>query len=350
MRSILNPTELVFVGVSATAILLGACSNSETAAATAVDVADAGDLPTETDAQEVSPEDAEAQPDVGEALGDSGVLVEMANGSHTLVHGGLSRTYLLYQPENLPPGAPLVIAMHGYTGSAEAIQEYSGLNRVADAEGFVVAYPQGTVDDSDEAFFNVGYAFHDGVTVDDVGFIRTLVATLTTDLGLDTEHVFATGLSNGGEMSYMLACQAADVFHAVASVAGVMFESYAESCEPTRAVSVLEIHGTNDSVNWYEGDPEDEGGWGPYWGTQRGIDFWAGFGSLNEHDTSTLPDSDDGDGSTVVWERYWSADSAEEVWLYRVVGGGHDWPGAWGNMDIESSNVVWEFFSRTMDG
>jgi polyhydroxybutyrate depolymerase len=314
--------------------------------------AEGGDVAAEpdvlSDAGGDGNQDADDSGDDG-ASDAPGPLVEMRNGSHTLQHGGLTRTYLLYQPVGIAPGAPLVIAMHGYTDSAAQIQMYSGLNGVADANGFVVAYPQGTTDADGEAFFNVGYAFHSGITVDDVGFVRAIIATLGTNLGISSDDVFATGLSNGGEMSYMLACQATDLFRAVASVAGVMFRSFADTCEPSRGISVLELHGTEDTVNWYDGDPNDEGGWGPYLGVEESIEFWRQFNVLDEHETSRLPDIVESDGSHVVWERHWSTESSTEVSLYRVVGGDHDWPGAWGNMDTHASEIVWEFFSRTMD-
>ena len=284
-----------------------------------------------------------------DTLGDVGPEDVLSNGLNTLDHEGLSRSYLLYQPENAEPGAALVVALHGYTGSAAQIQTYSGMNRVADEHGFVVVYPMGTVDSDGEPFFNVGYAFHTDVTVNDVGFIRALVATLVSSLDIDSERVFATGLSNGGEMSYMLACEATDTFRAIASVAGVMFRSFSDDCSPSRELSVLEIHGTDDAVNWYGGDQLNDGGWGAYLAVEDAIQFWREFNGLDEHETTELADVDLNDGSDVVWERYWSNLTTTEVWLYRVVGGDHDWPGAWGNMDFQTSEVVWSFFSRTMD-
>lgn len=284
-----------------------------------------------------------------DTLDDVGPEDVLSNGLNTLDHEGLSRSYLLYQPENVEPGAALVVVLHGYTGSAAQIQTYSDMNRIADEHGFVVVYPMGTIDSDGEAFFNVGYAFHTDVTVNDVGFIRALVAALVSNLDIDSERVFATGLSNGGEMSYMLACDAADTFRAVASVAGVMFRSFSDDCSPSRELSILEIHGTDDTVNWYDGDPLNEGGWGPYLSVEDSIQFWREFNGLGEHETTELVDVDPNDGSEVVWERYWSNSTTTEVWLYRVVGGDHDWPGAWGNMDFQTSEVVWSFFSGTMD-
>jgi polyhydroxybutyrate depolymerase len=280
--------------------------------------------------------------------GTESTLVEMENGRQDLMHDGMNRKYWLYQPDGIAEDAPLVLVMHGYGGNARDIQTYSRMNDVADEHGFVVAYPQGTRDDDSSRFFNVGYAFHPGVTVDDVGFVKSIVTQLQSNLGVSEENVFATGMSNGGEMSYMLACQAADVFKSVASVSGIMFESFASGCTPARPISIFEIHGTDDSVNWYAGDLTSEGGWGPYRGIEEGIAFWTATNELNQQESASLPDTDRSDGSDITFERHWSDGSDIEVWLYRVNGGGHDWPGDGGNMDINSSESVWSFFGRNL--
>ena len=308
-----------------------------------VDVAD--DADDGTDAV------VDAGTDTGDGTHDTrteSTRVDMENGRQELMHDDMNRRYWLYQPDGIGEDAPLVVVMHGYSGNAQDIQTYSNMNDVADQHGFVVAYPQGTRDDDSNRFFNVGYAFHPGVTIDDVGFIRAIVSQLQFNLGVSQENVFATGMSNGGEMSYMLACQAADVFKSVASVSGIMFESFAFGCTPTRPISIFEIHGTDDAVNWYGGDLTNEGGGGPYRGIEDGIDFWISINDLSQQERISLPDIDRSDGSDITFERHWSDDSDIEVWLYRVNGGGHDWPGAEGNMDIDSSQSVWSFFNRNL--
>ena len=307
--------------------------------------ADGDDVDADADA-DADGDDADA--DGADDTGSESTLVEMENGRQDLMHDGRNRRYWLYQPDGIGEDAPLVLVMHGYGGNARDIQTYSNMNDVADEHGFVVAYPQGTRDEDSNRFFNVGYAFHPGVTIDDVGFVKAIVSQLQSNLGASEENVFATGMSNGGEMSYMLACQAADVFKSVASVSGIMFESFASDCTPARAISIFEIHGTADDVNWYGGDPTGEGGWGPYRGIEDGIDFWTATNDLSQQESSSLPDTDSSDGSDITFERHWSDDSDIEVWLYRVNGGGHDWPGNEGNMDINSSESVWSFFGRDL--
>jgi len=261
-------------------------------------------------------------------------------------HGGLDRTYYLHIPQNLPENAALVVVMHGYTGSASGIMGYSGMNSVADENGFVVLYPQGTADSSGNNFFNVGYEFHAGVSVDDVAYIKAVIAHLQETYSLSEENVFATGMSNGGDMSYLLACEASDVFKAVAPVAGMMLQSFYDTCDPARLMPVFEIHGTQDDVTYWDGDMENEDGWGAYPDMRTIIDFWIEKHALEEQEITELPNINTNDRSTVVFERYWSSNHNNEVWLYQVVGGGHDWPGAWGNMDIDSSTDTWMFFTK----
>jgi len=267
----------------------------------------------------------------------------LSTGTHTLAHGGMERTFRLYLPEDLPEGAPLIIAMHGYTSSAATLQSYAGLDARAETHGFAVVYPQGTRDRYGNNYWEVGYDFHDG-SVDDVGFIRALAAYIDADQGLGP--IYATGMSNGGDMSYRLACEASDLVTAVAPVAGCMMGWLAEACTPATPVPVLEIHGTDDDVTLWEGDPDNRGGWGPYLSTEDGIAVHVALHGLDSYEEEALPDSDSGDRSTVLARRWTRSDSDKAVWLYEVQGGGHDWPGAFGNQDIHASDVLWTFLSQ----
>ena len=123
-------------------------------------------------------------------------------------HDGDTRQYIYYEPETLNQQMPLVIVMHGYSGDANSIRNYSEMNQFADQYGFAVCYPRGTVDDGGNRFWNVGYAFHPNETVDDVSYLTQLAQYLQQTNGLNPDYTFATGMSNGGEMCYMLACQA----------------------------------------------------------------------------------------------------------------------------------------------
>ena len=252
--------------------------------------------------------------------------------SYSFNHEGLVRQYYLYEPDLLEENAPLVFVMHGYGGSANGIISYSGMNTIADQYGFAICYPNGTIDQSGNRFWNVGYNMHQNETVDDVDFLSSLAQYLQEEYNLSSQNTFATGMSNGGDISYMLACQAPNIFSAIAPVAGCMMTWIFESCDPSLPVPVLEIHGTNDNVTWWEGDPNDLGGWGPYIGTEEGIDFWVDINACTSSEDIPLPNTN------TINHRYFDCNDNTEVWLYEVVGGGHDWPGY-------SSQKIWSFFS-----
>jgi polyhydroxybutyrate depolymerase len=271
------------------------------------------------------------------------------SGRYTIAWDGVDRTFWLDVPATLPEHPPVVLVMHGYSESATRIRDYAGFSELVDAEGFLAVYPDGTRDQRGLRFFDVGYAFHDR-RVDDVGYLRALVDRLATDLGADRDAVFATGMSNGGDMSYLLACLDEPFVRAIAPVAGGVFESFADPCQPSRRVDVAEFHGTNDDVTWWDGDPTGEGGWGPYWGIERAIGHFATWYELEASEETDLPDRDPTDGSTVRLFRAYTAADATEVRLYSILGGGHAWPGNPGaNGDLDTAGEIWSFFARTLD-
>jgi polyhydroxybutyrate depolymerase len=264
-------------------------------------------------------------------------------------HGGITREYYINVPNTVEEDAVLVFVLHGYSSSATNIKDYSGFDQLSDANGFVVCYPQGTFDNSNNRFWNVGYEFHQNETVDDAGFLCSLAQYLQDEYNLNEANTFCTGMSNGGDMSYFLACEAPDVFRAVAPVAGCMMEWFYNSCSPANPIPVFEIHGTNDEVTYWEGDIYNYGGWGAYLSIPNTFDFWVQKNDCVQFTVESLPDNAPFDGSTIESTKYSNGINHNEVWLYKVEGGGHDWPGSWGNMDIDASVEIWKFFQMVME-
>ena len=249
----------------------------------------------------------------------------------TYIHQGQERQYVLYLPDSLTDDAPLVFLMHGFTGSASGIFNYSGMQIVADEYGFAVCYPDGTIDQNGNRFWNVGYNFHQNQSVDDVDFITSLATFLQNEYNLSSENTFASGMSNGAEMSYMLSCFSSENFKAIAPVAGTMFGESWTGCM-SDPKPVLEIHGTNDNVTLWEGAPNDTY-WGPYPGTEEVIDYWVDLNGCNSNENVLLPNY------STIKHRYYDCTDETEVWLYEVVNGGHDWPSY-------ASQEIWSFFSQ----
>jgi polyhydroxybutyrate depolymerase len=264
-------------------------------------------------------------------------------------HDGITRQYIYYEPETLNQQMPLVIVMHGYSGDANSIRNYSDMNDFADQYGFAVCYPRGTVDDGGNRFWNVGYAFHPNETVDDVGYLTQLAQYLQQTNGLNPDYTFATGMSNGGEMCYMLACQAYDTFKAVAPVAGMILQDILDQCDAAPGIPVFEIHGSQDGVTPLAGDPDNNDGWGSYPSIADTIDYFVEKNNCTTLVEGTVPNTDTSDGSFIVSEKYIYGINQNEVWYYKVVGGGHDWPGSGGNMDIEAGEQAWLFFQNYID-
>lgn len=168
----------------------------------------------------------------------------------TLEFGGAERTYHLYLPSPLPKGPrPLLVGLHGGLGSGPQFEADTGFDGLAQANGFIAVYPDGTPirAGSDHLVWNAGGccgiadAAHEDV--DDVGFVVALVHHLEAVYDIDPRRVFLTGHSNGALLAYAVACAHAGTIDAVAVQAGALLEP---TCRPSRPVSVLEIHGTDD--------------------------------------------------------------------------------------------------------
>ncbi|MGK0385100.1 MAG: polyhydroxybutyrate depolymerase [Bacteroidia bacterium] len=264
----------------------------------------------------------------------------------TITDGGLQREYIYYHPSSALPNCPLVFVCHGFGGSAQDIMDYSEFNSLADEFGFAVCYPQGSEDSDGNTFWNVGYAFHPTETVNDVAYLQNLNTYFQDIYSLDDSKVFCTGMSNGGDLSYMLACEASETFRAVAPISGMVLQDIMDDCNPSDEVSILEIHGTNDNITRYNGDPNNNDGWGAYPSMALTMSFYNNLFGLTLQNSGNFPNTNTNDGSIVSYEKYGANQSCTEVWLYTVNNGGHDWPGAWGNMDIEASREAWDFFDQ----
>jgi polyhydroxybutyrate depolymerase len=273
---------------------------------------------------------------------ENGILKE-----RHIISGGKVREYTLYMPQGLKPHSPLVMAFHGYTGSDKAFMNYSGLNRVARKYGFAVCYPQGLRDSTGKTFWQVGYSFHRNQKVDDVKFISILTKFLQSEYRFDINRTYATGVSNGGDMCILLACRQPDLFKAVAPVIGCMMKINLDSCRSSLPIPVFMINSTKDPITWWDGDMNDKEGWGPYLPVLSTYEFFSRKNNCTSTISDTLPDINQKDSSYIVEFKSTGDTKHNQVWLYSVVNGGHDWPGGSGNMDISAAEEIWKFFSET---
>lgn len=241
------------------------------------------------------------------------------------------RTANVHIPNGYDPSrpTPIVLDFHGWPSDPTQEAELTGMAAKADAAGFVAIFPVGT-DESWNAGSCCGSASDDNV--DDVGFVRDLVDFAATKLCLDEKRVFATGMSNGGELVQRLACELADRVAAVASVAAVIEVT---SCAPSRPISVLSFHGTADLLEPYDGDPS----------ATATFDGWATRDMCTDASSVTYQNGD------VTCRSHVACAAGTEVTLCTIQDGGHTWPGGLEvpllgetTKDISATDAMWAFF------
>jgi polyhydroxybutyrate depolymerase len=259
------------------------------------------------------------------------------SGIHHLTLDGRDRTFMLDVPSGLKPGAPLVMVFHGFAGSAKDVRDLTGFGKVSEQHGFVAVYPEGTRDSKGKSFFNVGYEFHRDQSVDDVQFARSLAARLTRDLRLDPRAVFATGFSNGGDMSFLLGTQREPFVAAIAPVAGTMMDSRAKDFRPAARISVFAVNTRDDKTTLWDGDMNNRDGWGAYLGTEAVLDLWVKGLALERSERSSL-------NKTIQFRRWSTASDPTEARLYALEVGGHHWPRTLGDERETTAEAIWRFF------
>lgn len=263
----------------------------------------------------------------------------------SIIHDGIQRDYILYIPEVYDGSTtvPLVLNFHGYGSNAAQQMFYGDFRDIADTEGFLLVHPEGTTFIGDQ-FWNVGFP---GLSsnIDDVGFTEALIDELATLYAIDLDRVYATGMSNGGFMSFLLACQLSEKIAAVASVTGSMTQDTFDDCNAQHPTPVLQIHGTDDGVVLYNGNNLSIP-------IADVISYWVDHNNCESTPTTTtLPDIDPSDGSTIEHSVYEDGDNGITTEHMKVIGGGHTWPGSvintvGTNQDIDASMEIWLFFSR----
>jgi polyhydroxybutyrate depolymerase len=278
----------------------------------------------------------------------------------TLRHDGLERKYLLYSPPFKLTASdlkPLLLALHGGGGTHRGMIRLtkSRFNELADHDGFFVVYPQG-----------IDKAWNDGRgdpvseahrrRIDDVGFFRALIEYLVSKHPIDSNRVFVTGISNGGLMSFRLACSLPDKIRAIAPVTASIPSAILPLCRSESTVSLALFNGTDDPLVPYYGGQITvfRKQRGEVISTDETIRIWlARNGCAPEPRVTTLPDLTK-DGTRVTKTEYSKCVAGSKVVLYRIAGGGHTWPGGRRYLpvrligrtsrDINACDEIWSFF------
>ena len=277
-----------------------------------------------------------------------------ASGSSTLTLtiGGHRRTVIVHLPNGYSGKAavPLVLNLPG-SGTTAADQElFTGMDATADADGFIVAYPQALIADGSGFDWNVpgepligGRAVPSGAP-EDVAFLTQLVGVLEGRYCIAATRVYATGFSGGARMASQLACDSAGVFAAVAPVSGLRRPT---PCPTSRAVPILSFHGVADPIDPYNGHGQN------YWtySVAQAAQDWASQDGCSSKPSSSTPDRG------VRLTAYSRCRGGAVVELYSIAAEGHEWPGGpplppaltglLGPQSdaVDANSVMWAFFS-----
>jgi polyhydroxybutyrate depolymerase len=225
--------------------------------------------------------------------------------------------------------APLLILLHGYSTSGKEHERYFKLGSAADARGFVYAAPDGTIDREGNRFWNATDTCcdFDGTGVDDVAYVKGVIAEIQANLSIDPKRIYVLGHSNGGFMAYRLACDEAEVVAAIVSLAGATYADPAD-CAPSAPVTVVQVHGTADDTIRYEGGTIP--GSPPYPGAEATAQTWAAYDGCDEAATpldarvdvdADLASGTDPAETTVAEWRGCSLGATVQLWT--IPDGGH---------------------------
>ena len=263
-----------------------------------------------------------------------------------LISSGEMRKYLLYVPESIQStqATPLVINLHGFAQWPANQANVSQWNNLADEEGFIVVYPQG----SD---FPLRWRLRNADATSlpdaekDVNFITDLIEKLSGEYNLDHNRIYASGLSNGAGMSFMLACDLSEQIAAIGGVGGAYVTPFM-SCQPSRPVSLIAFHGMADPIVPFHGSQPQ-----PQVGQLPDIASWVN--TYAERNGCSLTPEVILTSGAIEGIRYPQCYENSEVIFYTIADGGHSWPGGgvlpeWivgkTTQEIDATQLMWEFF------
>lgn len=268
----------------------------------------------------------------------------------TMTSDHMPRSYRLHIPAGYQTthSQALILSFHGFSETGSQQEGYSSLSHLADQEDFLVVYPQGTNGPSGKPGWNSSGADQVAVGYNpqthDVLFVSDLLTQLQATLCVDPRRIYATGLSNGGGMVGLLACDMARHIAAIAPIGGA-FPPITEGCHPSRPISILEFHGTADPLVAYTGDSSMSCQAIPQW-----LQAWAQHDGCTSGPTIFIQQAD------VTGEHWTACQQGVEVVHYQIRGGGHTWPGAaidrnpsyFGKTPhtISANVIMWQFFQN----
>jgi polyhydroxybutyrate depolymerase len=293
----------------------------------------------------------------GNSKGTWDLLIPNHDPLYFMIHDGLIRSYRLHIPESYNDQVltPLVVVLHGGGGRSVTMLRKTNFSVESEKEGFICVYPNGF--SRFPLFFrmwNGGYCCGIALdkNVDDVGFIKTLINHLCSQLTIDPQRIYVTGHSNGAIMAYRLGAELSDMIAAIAPVAGSI-GGYADEDdplyvipEPLYPVSVMAFHGRLDqNVPYNGGQGNKSRRYGSDLSVNESIRFW-----VTHNKCDPVPETQVSDSGNIILDLYKEGQSNTEVYLYTIVNGGHGWPGSdtgdRPTQEISATELIWDFFTQ----
>jgi polyhydroxybutyrate depolymerase len=265
--------------------------------------------------------------------------------NQTLVHDGNNREYAIYIPASYDQSqaVPLLFNFHGGGGNIVDYMSSVDMRPIADTANFILVYPQAVPDPGNGGA--TSWMHKAPTTFDDVPFVEAMIDVIAAEYMIDDNRVYVCGYSLGGEFTYELACSLNNRIAAAAAVARTMQGETFNNCAPQHPTGVLTILGTADGISDYNGITFN--GIQYYMSAAETHEYWATANNCDANPTmSTIANTNTSDGSTVERYSWKDASGCTYVEHLKVVNGGHDWPGVFGNMDIDASQEIWSFVSR----
>jgi polyhydroxybutyrate depolymerase len=279
-------------------------------------------------------------------------------------HDGVDRRYLLHVPADLDAArpAPLVMMLHGAGGNADHVARAYGWRELADREGFIAVFPEGTRRGSTEAAESAmtnPRLWNDGSgrgpagrrKVDDIGYLAAVLDDVARRCNVDADRVYCTGFSNGASMTFSAGVQLSDRFAAVAPISGHLWLA---DPKPTSPRAMFFLTGDADPLNPLAGGDAPSPFGGPRQQKppiRKSIDAWVTLLGLDPAKPTVIRDDD-----KVRAVRYGDVDAPREVVFYVVKGLGHEWPGrprvlprrltGGSSNAVDATALVWEFFQK----
>ena len=290
-------------------------------------------------------------------LVSSKVYAEKNKWESYIIHQNKKRDFRIYVPGryNKNYKIPLVIVLHGGSGSGISIEKYSGFSKLAEDEKFIAAYPDaysGQWNDGREFIQSKSYR----LKIDDVGFISKMIDKIKKNYNIDEKRIYVAGISNGGFMALRLGCELSEKISGIAVICATMSEFLSSNCRPKEKISVLIMNGTDDKLVPYDGGYVTIGKLkrGKIRSTDFTLKYWCKINECEKEPSLTkIIDNDKNDGTKIekiVYRGKYGAD----VFLYKIIGGGHTLPGANQYLpkeiigrvskEIDATKEIWKFF------